>query len=57
MPLGSLESTAVVLLEGVDGFGVLLSTMVEVEEERLNVFAKGARCVSLSSANETVRER
>lgn len=48
MPLGSL--TVVVedsgLLGGLDdGSGV----MVEVEEERLKVLARGARCVSLSS--------
>lgn len=37
------------LEEGVEeGFAESL-TMVEVEDERLNVFARGARCVSLSS--------
>jgi len=49
MPLGSLASGAVVLEDGVEeGLGVSL-TMVEVEDVRLKVFARGARCVSLSS--------
>ena len=52
MPLGSLGSTRVALLpaELVAAFGVCWSTMVDVDDERLNVFASGARCVSLSSA-------
>jgi len=55
MPLGSLASTAVVLEDGVDeGFGVSL-TMVDVEVERLKVFASGARCVSLSSVLQSVQ--
>jgi hypothetical protein len=50
MPLGSLESTLVVLPEGGVGF-CSSGTIVEVDEERLNVFARGARCVSLSSTH------
>jgi hypothetical protein len=59
MPFGSLGSTAVVLLDmlAVDALGVAdsLLTMVEVDEDRLKVLARGARCVSLSSV--TVRRR
>ena len=52
MPLGSFGSTSVVLLVLLDAepLGVLSGTIVEVDEERLKVFARGARCVSLSSA-------
>jgi hypothetical protein len=57
MPLGSFGSTAV-LLDDVLGAGDLVVaeslTMVEVDEERLKVLARGARCVSLSS---TIREK
>jgi hypothetical protein len=46
MPFPSFASTRVVaLLAELVGF-----VIVEVEDERLNVFARGARCVSLSSA-------
>lgn len=59
MPFGSLGSTAVVLLDmlAVDVLGVAdsLFTMVDVDEDRLKVLARGARCVSLSSA--TVRNQ
>lgn len=55
MPLGS--PMAALLLAGlVEALGVCWSTMVDVDEERLNVLASGARCVSLSSA-ECVRTR
>ena len=58
MPLGSLESTSVVLLDVLGGFGALSDTMVEVEEDRLKVFANGARWVSLSSLrNERLLNR
>lgn len=52
IPLGSLGSPAVVplLAEPDDALGGWSPTMVEVDDERLNVFASGARCVSLSSA-------
>ena len=49
MPLGSLGSTRVLLLLtelDLDGWS---PTIVEVEEERLKVFASGARWVSFSS--------
>lgn len=49
MPLGSPRA-AWLLAELVAALGVCWSTMVEVDEERLNVLASGARCVSLSSA-------
>jgi hypothetical protein len=48
MPLGSFESTAVSLLAALGVLEALSSVMVDVEELRLNVFASGARCVSLS---------
>jgi len=55
MPLESLASTAVVLEDGAEeSFGVSL-TMVDVEVERLKVFASGARCVSLSSVLQSVQ--
>jgi hypothetical protein len=38
----------VVLLDVLGGFGALSDTIVEVEEDRLKVFANGARWVSLS---------
>lgn len=48
MPLGSL--TAVDEARGlVGGLGAGSGVIVEVEDERLKVLAKGARCVSLSS--------
>jgi hypothetical protein len=49
MPLGSFESASVLLLLtelDLDGWS---PTIVEVDEERLKVFASGARWVSLSS--------
>lgn len=48
----SLESArAVALLAWLEALGVAWSlTIVDVDEERLNVLASGARCVSLSSA-------
>lgn len=52
MPLGSFGSTRVVALLAEDALGVCSPGAVEVEEERLNVFARGARCVSLSSTRE-----
>jgi hypothetical protein len=54
MPLGSFESTAAVLDDVLEmealGAAESLFTMVEVDEDRLKVLARGARCVSLSSA-------
>jgi hypothetical protein len=53
MPFGSFWSTRVALLAELDTepFDVELSpTIVEVDEDRLKVLARGARCVSLSSA-------
>jgi hypothetical protein len=48
MPFGSLGLTSVVaLLAELDVFDSSL-TMVDVDEDRLKVFASGARCVSLS---------
>lgn len=48
MPLGSL--TAVDEARGLfGGLGAGSGVIVEVEDERLKVLAKGARCVSLSS--------
>jgi hypothetical protein len=47
MPLGSFESTAVSLLAALGVLEALSSVMVDVEELRLNVFASGARCVSV----------
>jgi hypothetical protein len=41
----------VALLAELDVFEGWSLTIVEVDDERLNVFARGARCVSLSSAN------
>lgn len=51
MPL-SLESAKVVALAAeLEALGVGWSpTIVDVDDERLNVLARGARCVSLSSA-------
>jgi len=51
MPL-SFESPSVVALAAeLEALGVGWSpTMVDVDDERLNVLARGARCVSLSSA-------
>lgn len=49
IPLGSLASGLVELV--VPGLGV--STIVEVDEERLKVFASGARWVSLSSVQKS----
>lgn len=51
MPL-SLESPRVVALAAeLEALGVGWSpTIVDVDDERLNVLARGARCVSLSSA-------
>lgn len=48
-PLPSLASTRVdaLLAELLDAWS---PTMVDVDDERLNVLASGARCVSLSSA-------
>jgi hypothetical protein len=52
MPAGSFWSARVALLAELDTepFGVAASepTMVDVDEDRLKVFARGARCVSLS---------
>ena len=47
----SLESVRVVaLLAWLEALGVAWSlTIVDVDDERLNVLARGARCVSLSS--------
>jgi hypothetical protein len=42
----SLESTRVLALEVLEGCSLI---MVDCEVERLKVFAKGAKCVSLSS--------
>ena len=53
MPFGSFGSTRVVLLAVLETEPLALwesGTMVEVEDERLKVLARGARCVSLSSA-------
>lgn len=55
MPLGC-ASVALLLAGLVAALGVCWSTMVEVDDERLNVLASGARCVSLSSA-ECVRKQ
>lgn len=53
MPLVSLESTRVEpLLAELDDLGVWSPTIVEVDDERLNVLASGARCVSLSSTHD-----
>ena len=53
MPLGSLESTSVVLLEVLLGFGVESPTIVDVDEDRLKGFDTAAdKCVSLSSAGD-----
>jgi hypothetical protein len=51
MPL-SLESPRVVALAAeLEALGVVWSpTIVDVDDERLNVLARGARCVSFSSA-------
>lgn len=49
MPLGSLESTRVLLLLRELDLEGWSPTIVEVDEERLKVFASGARCVSFSS--------
>jgi len=49
MPFGSLGSTRVALLAVDEGLGVESPTMVDVDEDRLKVFASGARCVSFSS--------
>lgn len=49
MPL-SLPSTLIELLRLLVGLGVS-GTMVEVEDERLKVLAKGAKWVSFSSAS------
>lgn len=49
MPLVSLEDVEVA--SGLDGgLDAASLVMVDVEDERLNVLASGARCVSLSSA-------
>lgn len=48
MPLGSFGSTKEPGLLP-DAFGVCSPDAVEFDDERLNVFASGARCVSLSS--------
>lgn len=53
MPLASFGSTRVALLAVLEGFGVS-ATMVEVDEERLKVFANGAKCVSLSSVGHQI---
>ena len=51
----SFESEGVVALPAcVDALGVDWSTMVDVDDDRLNVLARGARCVSLSST-KTIR--
>jgi hypothetical protein len=52
MPLESLGSTSVALLAvlELEFFCAGSGTMVDVDEERLKVLARGARCVSLSSA-------
>ena len=46
-PLGSTKVPG--LLPEVDAFGVCSPDAVEFDDERLNVLASGARCVSLSS--------
>lgn len=48
IPLGSLAS-------GLVEVGLGVSTMVDVDEERLKVFASGARWVSLSSVQKSDR--
>lgn len=46
-----LSFASVRLLAWLEALGVAWSlTIVDVDDERLNVLAKGARCVSLSSA-------
>lgn len=50
MPLGSSE-TVVLFARGLVDFAVESFVIVEVDEERLNVLASGARCVSLSSVD------
>lgn len=50
MPLTSLDDEDDELARGLDGgFGASLLVMVDVEDERLKVLARGARCVSFSS--------
>jgi hypothetical protein len=49
MPWGSFASERAVLLVALGVCSPL--TMVDVEDERLNVLASGARCVSLSSVH------
>lgn len=49
IPFESFGSTGgVALLAELDVFEDLSSTIVEVDDDRLKVFARGARCVSLS---------
>lgn len=55
MPLGSLGSTSVVPEETLEAGLGESPTMVEVEEERLKVLARGARWVSLSSSSMLAR--
>ena len=55
MPLLSLSTRVVPLLVELDVLGVWSPTIVEVDDERLNVFASGARCVSLSSCGHVSR--
>lgn len=49
MPL-STRVAELALLAVLEGFAVWSLTMVEVDDERLKVLARGARWVSLSSA-------
>jgi hypothetical protein len=50
MPWGSFESERAVLLVALGVCSPL--TIVDVDDERLNVLASGARCVSLSSVHD-----
>jgi hypothetical protein len=52
MPFWSFASTSVVALPAeLDVLAGWSPTMVDVDDERLKVLARGARCVSLSSAD------
>jgi hypothetical protein len=50
MWVGSFGSTLAALGVVLGGRGAVSGVIVEVDEERLKVFARGARCVSFSSA-------
>jgi hypothetical protein len=58
MPFWSFASTSVVALPAeLDVLAGWSPTMVDVDDERLKVLARGARCVSLSSADRQQRQQ